>query len=184
MNIPTLTQHTGFGCLATCYAMIKKYINPNFVFNTDVELELIRDMYLSDKEFHEPAIISKLLDIGCEVVFLSESKYAVDRYTQLLQNKKFETKFIDISNYIFEHFIKNGYVIITLVDKWHLDLYVRSSHYVLIKGMDEKYFFINDPWQGCEMRIEKENFKKFYKDVKDRFYMAPVIIAVKYPQYK
>ena len=181
-NITPLKQTTEFGCLAACYAMIENhFLKENSEFTQEMESALTKEAFKSETKLNEHFYLNKLARSGHDIKILVETPYMLEGYGQL--NTKLGNK-ISISHALigindYEKFIEEGYVIITLIDLWYLDMIIHYPHYVVIDGCDENSIFLLDPKYGNEIKFSKYRFQQALDSIKYHLKYSPVLFAIK-----
>lgn len=181
-NITPLRQTTEFGCMATCYAMVRNTLFGEEMFNQEIESNLTKQAFSFETEANEHFYLHDLATRGCDIRVLLETPYIVDLYQQL--NNKFnlnipiEYSLIGIKD--FENLLEEGYILITLIDRWQIDMYIHMVHYVVVHGFDENHLYITDPKYGRELKIAKERFKDALVGLKVNIGYSPLIFAIRH----
>ena len=181
-NIIPLKQTTEFGCLAVCYFMIENYfLNENKEITQEMESDITQKAFKSETKFNEHFYLNKLAKSEHDIKILVETPYMLEGYGQL--NTKLGNK-ISISHALigindYEKFIEEGYVIITLIDLWYLDMIIHYPHYVVIDGCDENSIFLLDPKYGNEIKFSKYRFQQALDSIKYHLKYSPVLFAIK-----
>jgi len=169
-RIKPLKQTTEFGCLATCYMMLRNYFFGDAEHSQEMESKLTGEAFRSETEFNEHYYLDKLAKSGCSIKVLVETPYMFEGYKQV--NTKFGNN-IEIEHALFGvsdygTFLDEGYLIITLIDLWHLDMIIHYPHYVVIDSHDQNNFYIIDPKYGMNIKFSKHRFQQTLDSVKNR----------------
>jgi len=179
--IKPLKQQTEFGCLATCFTMIKNHLFSEKEFNQNIESELTKQAFSSTTNFNEHHYLKKLYDLNCKIKVLVETPYMLEGYNLL--NTKLKCKIpiehclIGVDDY--ESLLKEGYILITLIDLWNIDMIINIAHYVIVSGFDETSLYIIDPKYGKEIRISKPRFQQMLGNLKQDIKYSPLVFAIK-----
>lgn len=181
IDIPVLKQKTGQGCFIACCSMIRKYFDKKFKYDMDKELEIFVEALKSNREFCEPYVINKLLEKLAEIEIITESFYV--RYLLNKSKRKFganfQVKYKIVGVNDFESALKENKILITLVDLWDITMYTHFPHFVILNGFDSHDFYMIDPWMGEQIKIPKDRFMNFVKNIKSGLGMSPMIYMIK-----
>ena len=78
-NINPVKQTTEFGCLATCYFMIKNYFSEHKEeFTQDIESDLTKEAFRSETKFNEHFYLNKFAKSGHDIKILVETPYMLE----------------------------------------------------------------------------------------------------------
>jgi len=180
-EIKPLKQTTEFGCLATCYTMIKNHFDKEDNFSQEIESNLTKEAFRSETGFNEHYYLKELYKKGYEIKIFVETPYMLDGYNQLNTKLKcnipIEHSLTGVEDYI--DLMKQGYIIITLIDLWYLDMIIHFPHYVIVNGFNENSIYIVDPKYCREIKISKEKFNKILHSIQNRLNYSQVIFAIK-----
>lgn len=178
LQIKPIQQNTEFGCLASCYAMTKEFLG---IKDKEDESQLTKEAFQFKTKSNEHYYLKKLYDLGFEVKVFIETPYMLTNYNQLNSELgckiPVEYQLIGLNDYT--ELIEQGYVIITLIDIWHLDMIVHDVHYVVINGFEQDSIYLTDPKYNREIKISKDKFKKSIDDLKYLLGYSPIIFAIK-----
>lgn len=179
MVIKPLKQQTEFGCFAACYAMIKNDFFGDEPFDKEIESELCRRAFGFETGANEHFYLIDLFKRGCSINVMMESPFLIDYYKNLSKLNytiPIEYRLIGISD--FEKALDSGYVIVTVLDRWDLDMYLHFPHYVIVETHDAGSLGVVDPQKG-RIRIAKDRFLLMLENVKEKLGYSPIIFAFK-----
>ena len=181
LNIKLLKQNTQFGCLATCFFMIKNYFFEEEEFNQDKESSLTNEAFCFETGFNEHYYLNKLSKLSCDIRVFVETPYLAESYNKL--NTKYNCNILIEYSILgirdFESLLEDGYAIITLIDMWYLDMIVHDVHYVIVNGFDDNSIYLLDPKYGYKLKFSKERFLNSFETLKEKFGYSPLIFAIK-----
>jgi hypothetical protein len=145
------------------------------------ESKLTKEAFRSETGFNEHYYLDKLSKNGCDVKILVETPYMSEGYkqlnTKLGNDVKIEYALLGVSDY--ETFLSEGYLIITLIDLWYLDMIIHYPHYVIIDSYDQNNFYVIDPKYGMRVKFSKHRFQETLDSVKNRLGYSSLIFAVR-----
>ncbi len=182
LDVKTYEQSTFLTCLSACFMIARDANGENIPFTQEKELELYTSALKSVKDFYHFGFMRQALEQGHNVTMVVEVPDLFN-YLKIL-NKKVDNKI----NVKFEHItideIKKTIEelkvpIIMLVDQWPISLYVRTQHYILVHGYDEKNIYIVEPWYGQKMKIPYERFQLMIDSLRDNLYCGTQMIYLK-----
>ena len=180
INIP-IKQQTQFGCLAACYSMIKNYLFGETSYDVATETQLTSEAFSVKTGFNEHYYLKKMSDWGCEVRVFLETPYMFDEYSkvnsELGGNISVEHRLIGIEDY--KKLINDGYLIISVIDLWHIDMIIHFAHYVIINGFTDNHISIIDPKYGREIMFSNRRFQDTLDNIKYRLKHSPLLFAIK-----
>ena len=181
LSIKPLRQTTEFGCLAACYAMVRNFLFEEKPFTKDDESHICKEAYKSETGFNEHFYLSELYKKGSTIKILVETPYMVAGYEQLNSELhcRIPIEYALIGLHDYESLLKKGYILITLIDLWFIDMIIHYPHYVIVHGIDKHSLFLVDPKYGKEIRFSKEAFQRNLQQLKSRLGYSLVIFAIK-----
>ena len=179
-KLTKIKQKTEMGCLATCYKMIRTYFEgPDSV--KESEKKLTTKAFSNDTGFNEHFYLKKLADSNYKLEVILETPYMLKEYEKL--NSELDTsipiKFNLISTKDIENLLNDGYLIITLLDLWDIDMTIHFPHYVIINGIDKTNIFILDPKYKKEIKCSKNRFESMIENLKYKLEYSPILFAIK-----
>ncbi len=181
IKIKPLIQKTQFGCLATCYAMAINYFFGEKKYDQRIESDLTSQSFAIKTGFNEHFYLQRLSRKGCKILVYLETPYMEEEYkkinTVLGGNIKIEHRLIDVGDFI--RLIKKGYLIITSIDLWYIDMIVNFAHFVIVNGYEKDCLSIIDPKYGKQIKFSTKRFQDSLDSLKYRLKHSPVIFAIK-----
>lgn len=174
MKIPVLKQHTDFGCFVACCAMVES-LKHKIHFDKEEEIRRFAEANVSHRLYEIP-LLNNLAALGFGVSVYTESPWVAEQMRDVAKSVSVEHNYI--SRQFCESLLRN-HTIITLLDKWHLDMYVHSLHYVILKKIENGMCTILDPYPGKKILFPIDRFFDSVSSIRERFGYAPMIVAIK-----
>jgi len=179
-DIKPIKQETEFGCLSACYRMIRAYFEDG-VYEKEDETQLTSKAFSSETGFNEHFYLKKLSSSGYKIKVIVETPYMLEGYTQLNTklNCNIPVEFNLVGNHDFTKLLDEGYLIITLIDLWSIDMIIHYPHYVIVENFEDDSFMIADPKYCKKIKFSRRRFEKSLEELKYRLGYSPLIFAIK-----